>query len=103
MPVFLLTELRDRPSRSRESALDRSETGYMSRSFDEPPTRRGAPGGTRTHTGRCLRPHSLPIGIPGLTAHEASRLTRELGRSRWLVNVRASPPELAPTQRCNGR
>src|SRR5262249_61083586 len=27
---------------------------------------RGAPGGTRTHTARCLRPRTLPIGLPGL-------------------------------------
>src|SRR5499426_660483 len=26
---------------------------------------RGAPGGTRTHTARCLRPRTLPIGLPG--------------------------------------
>src|ERR1700746_2279501 len=26
----------------------------------------GAPGGTRTHTARCLRPRTLPIGLPGL-------------------------------------
>src|SRR5262252_8147995 len=25
-----------------------------------------APGGTRTHTARCLRPRTLPIGLPGL-------------------------------------
>src|SRR5580700_4373496 len=24
-----------------------------------------APGGTRTHTARCLRPRTLPIGLPG--------------------------------------
>src|SRR5262249_60992517 len=25
----------------------------------------GAPGGIRTHTARCLRPRTLPIGLPG--------------------------------------
>ena len=28
----------------------------------------GAPGGIRTHTGRCLRPLPLPVGIQGLSA-----------------------------------
>ena len=46
----------------------------------------GALSGIRTHTERCLRPRSLPVGVPGLIfltrerlPHVIVRLNRRLG------------------------
>ena len=46
----------------------------------------GALSGIRTHTERCLRPRSLPVGVPGLIfltrerlPHGIVRLNRRLG------------------------
>ena len=49
------------------------------------PTHARAPGGTRTHTGRFLRPLPLPIGIPG----------RGLDPTSWLWAAPACVPGVA--------
>ncbi len=66
---------------TRPSRLEPADTDHdcrSERSRCEPGNRRvwGAPGGTRTHTERCLRPRPLPLGYGGLHAHARIRAAR---------------------------
>lgn len=60
-----------------------SQPIFQYKTADQTAKKTGAPGETRTHTGRVLNPLPLPIGLPGLKSGgcDCYRLRRTRGRS----------------------
>src|ERR1039457_3227474 len=83
-----------RRHRTRPSASRRAVSRWHWRRPDLPgaPGATGAPGGIRTHTAWCLRPWTLPVGLPGPAGHpKGGRPNVNLPGTGTLVPVSQTP------------